>query len=329
MRTPAKNVMGHMLGGGNVGLCIGRAGQVIGSDHWDVVTATSSPTDLNLFRRGGNCLFPLYLHPGVGKSGVLPFSPRPKGRRGRRPNLDPGFVERLARATGLRFAPDGRGDRRATFGPEDLLAYIYAVFHSPGYRERYEAHLKLDFPRVPLPGEPELGRELMKAGHGLLALHLLESPALDDPVTDYAGPKAPAVGRVGWSNGTVWLDAAKTNARQRHRATKPGQYGFHRVPEEVWHFQIGGYQVCHKWLKDRKGRVLSDADIAHYQKIVVALSETIAIMDAIDREIDTFGGWPRAFEDATGPTRKPPGLALAAESGPRYDAGRATRESDR
>ena len=82
----------------------------------------------------------------------------------------------------------------------------------------------------------------------------MESPDLDDLITDYAGPRNPVVGRVGWSNGTVWLDAAKTNARQRHRATVPGQYGFHGVPEEVWDFQIGGYQVCHKWLKDRKGR---------------------------------------------------------------------------
>ena len=326
---PRADVMGHMLGGGNVGLMACR--QTI-SSGWQHAFATSVITDDSMVSnktRERGYLFPLYLHPGVGKSGVLPFSPWPRGRGGRRPNLDPGFVERMARATGLRFIPDGRGDLRATFGPEDLLAYIYAVFHSPGYRERYEAHLKLDFPRVPLPGTPKLGRELMKAGHDLLALHLLESPALDHPLTDYAGPRAPTVGRVGWSNGTVWLDAARTNARERHRATGPGRYGFHGVREEVWDFQVGGYQVCHKWLKDRKGRVLSDADIAHYQKIVVALSETITIMDAIDGVIGHFGGWPTAFDDEAGPTRKPPGLALAAESGPPYDAGRATRESDR
>ena len=292
-----KKIMGHMLEGWNLGMCVGRAGQVIGADEWDVVTACSSPTDLNLFRRGGNCLFPLYLYPGVGvRTGELLFSPWPKGKDGRRPNLDPGFVQRLAEASDLRFVSDGRGNLRATFGPEDVLAYIYAVFHSPGYRERYEAHLKLDFPRIPVPQTAGVFRQLAIAGHDLFPLHLIESPALDHSVTDYAGPKAPRVGRVGWSNGTVWLDAAKTNARQRHRATKPGQYGFHGVPEDVWDFQIGGYQICHKWLKDRKDRTLSDDDIAHYQKIVVSLNETIRIMAAIDEAVDAHGGWPHAFE---------------------------------
>ena len=170
------------------------------------------------------------------------------------------------------------------------------MFHSPGYRGHYEAQLKLDFPRVPLPGSVDLFRKLAEAGHDLLALHLLESPKLGKPITSYTGPRNPEVGRVGWSDGTVWLDAVKTNAREGHRATKPGTIGFHGVPEEVWDFHIGGYQVCHKWLKDRKGRTLSDEDIAHYQKIVVALSETIRLMAAIDVVIEAHGGWPDAFE---------------------------------
>ena len=293
---PRADVMGHVLRGRNRGMCVGRAGQVIGADEWDVVFACSSPTDFNLFRRGGNCLLPLYLYPDVGRSGELHLSPWPDGKDGRRPNLDPGFVERLSEASGLRFVPDGRGDLRATFGPEDVFAYIYAVFHSPGYRERYEAHLKLDFPRVPLPGTRRLFRQLAISGHDLLPLHVLESSALDYPLTDYAGPKCPEVGSVGWSNGTVWLDAAKTNARERHRASRPGRVGFHGVDEAVWDFQIGGYQICHKWLKDRKGRTLSEDEIAHYQQIVVAVSKTISIMAAIDGVIYDFGGWPTAFE---------------------------------
>ena len=316
---PRADVMGHMLAGRNVGMCVGRAGQVIGADDWDIVVACSAPVDFNLFRRGGNCLFPLYLYPGVGtRTGELLFIPWPKGKDGRRPNLDPVFVDRLARASDLRFVSDGRGDLHATFGPEDLLAYIYAVFHSPGYRDRYGEHLKLDFPRVPLPGRAKLGRELMKAGHELLSLHLLESGDLDYPNTDYAGPRAPMVGRVGWSNGTVWLDAATTNARQRHRATTPGRYGFHGVREDVWDFQTGGYQVCHKWLKDRKGRTLSDDDIAHYQKIVVAVGETTVIMSAIDGVIEHFGGWPGAFGGEREAAGKRAGLAVA-ESGSAYE----------
>lgn len=70
------------------------------------------------------------------------------------------------------------------------------------------------------------------------------------------------------------------------------------MPEAVWNFHIGGYQVCEKWLKDRKGRTLSKEDIAHYQKIVVALAETIRLMKEIDAIIDSYGGWPTAFQPA-------------------------------
>ena len=262
----------------------------------DVLFASTFPSEFNLFRRGGNCLFPLYLYPGVGKADESLFSRWSKGKDGRTPNLDSGFVAQLADAVDLRFVSDGCGDLRKAFGPEDVVAYIYAVFHSPRYRERYEAQLKLDFPRVPLPRSAELFRRLAEAGHHLLALHLLESPKLDKSITSYAGPKIPEVGRVGWSNGTVWLDAGKTNARQGHRATRTGTIGFQSVPEEVWDFHIGGYQVCHKWLKDRKGRALLDEDLAHYQKIVVALNETIRIMDEIDEVIEAHGGWPDTFQ---------------------------------
>jgi len=71
---------------------------------------------------------------------------------------------------------------------------------------------------------------------------------------------------------------------------------FEWIRPEVWAFHIGGYQVCHKWLKDRKGRTLSKDDIAHYNKIVVALSETIRLMKKIDEVIDEHGGWPGAFQ---------------------------------
>jgi len=120
----------------------------------------------------------------------------------------------------------------------------------------------------------------------------MESPAIDDHITTYAGPKEPRVGRVGWSDDTVWLDAAA--AKNGHYA-QPGSVGFHGVPEAVWNFHIGGYQVCEKWLKDRKSRTLSAGDIAHYQRIVVALAQTIRLMNEIDEVIEHHGGWPGAF----------------------------------
>jgi predicted helicase len=175
----------------------------------------------------------------------------------------------------------------------DVFGYIYGVLHSPGYRSRYAEFLKADFPRLPPPGSLKLFRELVPPGTELVALHLMESPKLDDFVTTYTGPENPQVERVGWSDNTVWLDAAATKKGQ---PVEPGSIGFHGVPEQVWNFHIGGYHVCEKWLKDRKGRKLSKDDIAQYQKIVVALAETIRLMKEIDEVIEAHGGWPGAFQ---------------------------------
>ena len=120
-------------------------------------------------------------------------------------------------------------------------------------------------------------------GGDLVALHLLESPKLAQPITEFIGGRHSVAEKISGSRDTVWLDKAQTT-------------GFLGVREDVWNFQIGGYQVCAKWLKDRKGRTLSDDDITHYQKIVVALSETIRLMAEIDRVIEAHGGWPGAFQ---------------------------------
>jgi predicted helicase len=166
---------------------------------------------------------------------------------------------------------------------EDALHYIYAVVHSPRYRARYANFLKIEFPRIPSPPFLNLTRRLCRLGGELVALHLLESPKVNRFITEFSGSRAPGVEKVSWSGDTVWLDKAQTT-------------GFKGVPEEVWNFHIGGYQVCEKWLKDRKGRRLSKDDIAHYQKIVVSLSETIRLMKEIDEVIEEHGGWPGAFQ---------------------------------
>jgi hypothetical protein len=144
-----------------------------------------------------------------------------------------------------------------------------------------------------LTGNLELFRSLESLGHELVCLHLLEPPKIMQLISGYKGPKSPDVKRVGWSDNTIWIDAPVTKKCQ---PTMLGTVGFHGVSEDVWNFRIGGYQVCEKWLKDRKGRTLSDDDIAHYQKIIVAISETIRIMKEIDEVIDKHGGWPGAFQ---------------------------------
>src|SRR5262249_14276476 len=137
------------------------------------------------------------------------------------------------------------------FTPENIFCYIYAVFHSPEYRSRYGAFLRADFPRLPLSYNLDLFRTLALLGCELLDLHLLESPKLERAATEFIGDRNTEVEKVSWSNDTVWVDKAQS-------------VGFIGVHEHVWNFRIGGYQVCEKWLKDRKGRKLSKVDLAHY-----------------------------------------------------------------
>lgn len=250
-----------------------------------------------------------------------------------RPNISPAVIEDTTLRTGLTYRArpaakqttvwDGRGDLRADYGPQNLFDWVYALLHSESYRARYAEFLKSDFARVPPPRSPELFRVLAGYGRELVELHLLESSQLNELITTYAGPASPEVGRVGWSHDTVWLDAAKTSARAGHRATKPGTIGVLGVPEEVWDFHIGGYQVCHKWLKDRKGRTLSEEDVAHYQKVVVALNGTIRIMAEIDEVIAAHGGWPGAFLAAAENAEKRRSLLRVAESSPPYGPDRS------
>jgi very-short-patch-repair endonuclease len=153
------------------------------------------------------------------------------------------------------------------FAPIDLLDYIYAVLHSPTYREKYKEFLKIDFPRVPYPENADTFWKLVQLGSELRQLHLLESPVVEQFITTYPASGDNKVSKVRYECGKVWINAT--------------QY-FAGVPEIAWGFYIGGYQPAQKWLKDRKDRELSFEDIRHYQKIVIALTETDRIMKEID-----------------------------------------------
>ncbi|NQT20114.1 MAG: hypothetical protein HQ592_10450 [Planctomycetes bacterium] len=282
---PRRDVMRHMLTGDNVAITVGRAGQVIDQREWNIVFSTRCITDFNVFRRGGTQLFPLYLYPDPAANGEL-FA----NGSGRHVNLKAEFIAQVEEKTGLQFIDDGTGDLEKTLGPEDVFHYIYAVFHSPAYRERYAEFLKIDFPRVPLTSDCGLFRRLCGLGGELVALHVMESPALGNKITSFpvAGvnrmekrfPKyfPPGESAPGSADpiekGRVYINES--------------QY-FDGVPPEVWEFRVGGYQVCDKWLKDRRGRSISFDDYEHYCKIVVALNDTIRLMSEIDEAI---ASWP-------------------------------------
>jgi predicted helicase len=187
------------------------------------------------------------------------------------PNLKKEIVEEIEKTVG-----------KVT--PEDILDYIYAVLHSPSYREKYKEFLKIDFPRVPYPKDKETFTQLVKLGTELRLLHLLESPKVNQFITTYPVPGDNEVEKVRFE---------KTESRDKsHLVSTMQNIGkvyinkeqyFGNVPEIAWNFYIGGYQPAQKWLKDRKGRTLTNSDIEHYQKIIVALVETDRIMKEIDK----------------------------------------------
>jgi len=152
--------------------------------------------------------------------------------------------------------------------PENILDYIYATLHSPNYREKYKEFLKIDFPRVPYPKDVKTFKELVALGSELRLLHLIESPKVNQFITTYLVDGSNIVEKLVYKDGNVFINK--------------DQY-FGNVSDIAWNFYIGGYQPAQKWLKDRKGRILTNEDIEHYQKIIVILTETDQIMKKIDK----------------------------------------------
>lgn len=297
---PRRDLMRHFLAGDNVALVSARSNRSPTPDHFFcsrlIVEAKTGESTTQCYA------FPLYAYAEPLEPGALSLLEDdgqlwPAGKDGRRPNFDPEFVAAASERLGLEFVPDGAGDLTTTFGPEDLFAYAYAVFHSPIYRSRYSEFLKTHFPRLPLTSDPDLFRSLVAKGTELVELHTLESSLLgrsiihypvpgDDVVEDmprYVGPGEPdPVTEEPVEQGRVYI------SKDNRRTGKHGQY-IEGVAPDVWDFTVGGYQVCEKWLKDRRGRTLTDADLTHYGKILVAIRETIRLMSEIDAEIEE---WP-------------------------------------
>lgn len=184
-------------------------------------------------------------------------------------NISKGFTAALQSAQGRIITP------------EDTLAYLYAVLYTPGYRTRYADSLRRDFPRVPLTSDKALFKKLVALGHELIALHTLQTTP--PRITGFPVAGTGEVVKVrfqiaaGQAAGRVWINDA--------------QY-FNQVPQTVWDMHIGGYRVAEKWLKDRKGRLLTYDDITHYQSVVAALARTLAVQAKLDAAIDSAGGWP-------------------------------------
>lgn len=165
-----------------------------------------------------------------------------------------------------------------SFAPIDILDYIYAVLHSPAYREKYKEFLKIDFPRVPYPKDADTFWKLVEIGKEIREIHLLESPKVEEFITSYPenGDNiiTTSIGKKDWK--------ITDEEKQTGRIMLNDKQYFDGIPVIAWKFYIGGYQPAQKWLKDRKGRELSFENIMHYQKIIVALTETARLMKLVD-----------------------------------------------
>src|SRR5690606_16971395 len=236
-------------------------GLAVGNIEWCLATVSKHPVDANMFRRGGVNLFPLYLYPENIEQQTIEEATE------RKPNLNQEIVNQIAEVLGLTFTNE-KETTKNTFAPIDILDFIYAVLHSRKYREEYKEFLKIDFPRVPYPKDKDTFWQLVKLGGEIRQIHLLESPKVEQYITQYPIDGDNVVGKPKYKDGKVYINDT--------------QY-FDNVPQVAWEFYIGGYQPAQKWLKDRKGRKLEFDDILHYQKIIVALSETDRLMKEIDK----------------------------------------------
>ncbi|MBI2485570.1 MAG: transposase, partial [Deltaproteobacteria bacterium] len=152
--------------------------------------------------------------------------------------------------------------------PEEIFYYIYATLYSNTYRTR------IDFPRVPFTKDYEVFSEMGEYGKRLVDLHLLKSKDIDTPVVRFQGRGEDKIDKVRYESVGTGHDLPRVYINN-------DQY-FEGIKPEVWGYQIGGYQVCDKWLKDRKGRRLSLDDIMHYCRVVTSLEKTIEVQKEID-----------------------------------------------
>ncbi|MBK6609621.1 MAG: N-6 DNA methylase [Sphingobacteriales bacterium] len=261
MDYPRKELIQNVLNKENLLLGIGRQGLAVGDIDWCLTTVSKHPVDANIFRRGGVNLFPLYLYPD--NSGQQTIEQTTE----RQPNLNLEIVNQLASKIDLTFTNEKQYTEN-TFAPIDIVDYVYAVLHSPTYREKYKEFLKIDFPRVPYPKDKETFWQLVIFGSQIRQIHLLESSTVEKYITQYPIDGDNIVTKPKYQDGKVYINDTQF---------------FNNVPQVAWEFYIGGYQPAQKWLKDRKDRKLEFDDILHYQKIIVALTETDRLMKEINK----------------------------------------------
>ncbi|MCW9681777.1 N-6 DNA methylase, partial [Dolichospermum planctonicum UHCC 0167] len=253
-----KELMGHLLKGSNIALLSCRQQVEPGFYHIFCSEILTEHCTVSLKSREATYVFPLYIYPNTENNQTNLFLEKT-------PNLSPKFLQAIKEKLG-KIPP-----------PEEIFYYAYAIFHSPTYRTRYAEFLKIDFPRLPLTSNQNLFNSLAIKGEELVNFHLMKSDTLNNLMTTYQQIGDNQITEVTYHSELEIVYVNKQNY-------------FTNIPQHIWEFKIGGYQVLDKWLKDRKNakRELSTQEINHYQKVVISLTETFRIMEEIDRIIPGF-----------------------------------------
>ena len=251
---PRFGVMRHMLAGQNLALMVPKQHKnEFGALATKFISAHKSVAAYDI-----NYHFPLYLYPTADRHDLFAHHEISE----RQPNLNRELVAALTEAHSQ--APS----------PEEIFHYVYATLYSPAYRGKYADFLRTDFPRVPFTSDRELFVEIATLGERLATLHLLTSPELNPPTCRFEGQGDAVVARTK-------AQGFRYDADEERMYVNKTQY-FGPVSSDVYAYRIGGYQVCDKWLKDRKERRLDLDDIRTYCRIVTALERTLAIQEQID-----------------------------------------------
>lgn len=246
---PVYDLMHHFIDTENLGLIIGQQGQVVGDMPWNLAFITDSPTDLNVFYRGGGYVYPLYVTELIGNELQV------------RVNIKPAILKEIEARLG------------ETVEPQELLYYIYAILHSNHYRTDFKPYLDYNVPHVPYP-KAETYHKLAALGKQMADLHLMRHSTTWNVQASYHGE----------GDGKVTAFAFEENAETKGIGKvriNDTQY-FDQIPKAAYNFYIGGYQPLQKWLKDRKGEKLDFESIRHYEEIVYAITETMHLMQQID-----------------------------------------------
>jgi len=261
---PRQDIMRHMFARPNLALVARRQMPPTGSCNYFWITDTIALDGLiRSDNRGSESIFPLWLDAESAAG---------------RANFAPQFVAAIASELGLTW--DGRGESPAdkTFGPTDVLHYIYALFNAPTYQQRYRENLRRDFPRVLIPNCPSMWATFCDVGERLTKLHLMEPRPAEEPSGKPPETVRLDTGFPKFAMGKIWL----------------GREGpVVAASERVWQYHVGTHQVCRKWLRDR--RDLGPKTLGRYKHMVAAIAETLELMERLEATVADAGGWEAVF----------------------------------